>query len=41
MEQRDAFDFYIGYLLCSLSTATVTGLSAVSDNKLKYNYISD
>ncbi len=41
MERRDAFDFYIDYLLCSPSTATATGLSAVLDNALKHDYMSD
>ncbi len=41
MERRDAFEFYVDYLLCSPSTATATGLSAVLDNELTHDYISD
>lgn len=41
MERRDAFGFYIDYLLSSPRTATATGLSAVLDNVLKHDYISD
>lgn len=41
MERRDAFEFYVDYLLSSPRTATATGLSAVLDNALKHDYISD
>lgn len=41
MERRDAFEFYVDYLLSSPGTATATGLSAVLDNQLKHDYISD
>lgn len=41
MERRDAFGFYVDYLLSSPRTATATGLSAVLDNTLKHDYISD
>ena len=41
MERQDAFEFYIDYLLASPKTATATGLSAVLDNQLKHDYISD
>ena len=40
MERRNAFDFYVDYLLSSPRTATATGLSAVLDNALKHDYIS-
>ena len=41
MERRDAFEFYVDYLLSSPRTATATGLSAVLDNAMKHDYISD
>ena len=41
MERRDAFEFYVDYLLSSPHMATATGLSAVLDNALKHDYISD
>ncbi len=41
MERGDAFEFYIDYLIASPKTATATGLSAVLDNQLKHDYISD
>ena len=41
MERGDAFEFYVDYLLSSPRTATATGLSAVLDNALKHDYISD
>jgi len=41
MERRDAFEFYVDYLLSSPRMATATGLSAVLDNVMKHDYISD
>jgi hypothetical protein len=41
MERRDAFEFYVDYLLSSPRMATATGLSAVLDNTMKHDYISD
>lgn len=41
MKRRDAFELYVDYLLSSPRTATATGLSAVLDNAMKHDYISD
>lgn len=41
MERRDAFEFYVDYLLSYPRIATATGLSAALDNALKHDYISD
>lgn len=41
MEREDAFNYYIDYLIASRGQATATGLSALLDNQLKHDYISD
>ena len=41
MKRRDAFEIYTNYLLASPNKATATGLSAVLDNQMKHDYISD
>ena len=41
MKRRDAFEIYTNYLLASPTKATATGLSAVLDNQMKHDYISD
>ena len=41
MKRRDAFDLYTDFLIASPDKATATGLSAVLNNELKHDYISD
>lgn len=41
MKRRDAFELYTDYLIASPGKATATGLSAVLNDELKHDYISD
>lgn len=41
MERRDAFELYTDYLVANQGLATSTGLSALLDENLKHDYISD
>ena len=41
MKKYDAFELYIDYLITNNRQATATELSALTDNQLKHDYISD
>ena len=41
MKKSDALDLYVDYLLANSGQATATELSALTDNSMKHDYISD